>query len=164
MADVHDVETRRRNMSAIRGKDTKPEITIRRLCHAQGFRFRLHRKDLPGKPDLVFPKYHAVVLVNGCFWHGHECHLFKVPETRRAFWTEKIAGNRARDEYQIEQLFDLGWRVMIVWECALKGRERLDRTTIAEQLSDWLSRQERVGEIRGIQIGDRSANTASNDA
>lgn len=149
MSDVHDVETRRRNMAAIRGKDTKPELLIRRLCHASGFRFRLHRKDLPGKPDLVFPKYHAAIFVNGCFWHGHDCHLFKVPETRRDFWAEKIAGNRARDEYQLAQLSELGWRVMVVWECAVKGRTRLTPTEIARQLSAWLVGDSHLSEITG---------------
>ena len=147
--DVHDKPTRSYNMSRIRGKSTKPEIQIRKICHSLGFRFRLHRKDLPGKPDLVFPKHHAVVFVNGCFWHGHDCHLFKVPETRTEFWTEKIAGTKVRDEYQHHQLNDAGWRVLVVWECALKGREKRTLEEIADELATWLPSDSGFSELRG---------------
>jgi DNA mismatch endonuclease (patch repair protein) len=122
MADVVSPEVRSRMMSGIRGKDTKPEMIVRRGLHARGFRFRLHDKRLPGKPDLVFPKYHAVIFVHGCFWHGHGCHLFKWPKTREAFWREKIEGNQERDAEINQQLMRTGWRVIEIWECALKGK------------------------------------------
>jgi DNA mismatch endonuclease (patch repair protein) len=111
-------------MSRIRGTNTKPEVTLRRGLHAAGLRFRLHVRSLPGTPDIVFPKYGAVIQVNGCFWHGHRCALFKLPETRQPFWAAKIAANTARDARATQALHDLGWRVLVVWECALKGPAR----------------------------------------
>jgi len=109
-------------MAAIRGKDTKPELMIRRGLHAKGFRYRLQGRGLPGRPDLVLPKYHAVIFVHGCFWHRHDCPMFRWPQTRREFWREKINGNARRDAEAIGFLLDVGWRVGIVWECALTGR------------------------------------------
>lgn len=112
-------------MSRIRGKNTKPEMTLRRGLHAAGLRFRLHVRGLPGTPDIVFPRYRAVIQVNGCFWHGHRCALSKMPETRPEFWAAKIAANVARDERNAKSLYDLDWRVLVVWECAIKGPARL---------------------------------------
>lgn len=150
MVDVVDPVTRSRMMSGIRGRDTNPELKIRRLLHSQGFRFRLHGKDLPGKPDIVFPKYGAVIFIHGCFWHGHDCHLFKWPSTRPEFWRAKIASNRQRDYHAVEALKDLGWRVAIVWECALKGKTRRDEVVVARSIAAWLSKSNRkVLEIRG---------------
>lgn len=126
-------------MSGIRGKDTKPEMLIRRGLHARGFRYRLHCKDLPGKPDLCFPKYRAVIFVHGCFWHGHDCHLFKWPKTRPEFWREKIRRNREVDQRALERLEAGGWRVAIVWECALKGREKIGLDAVSGRLSEWLT-------------------------
>lgn len=111
-------------MAGIGPANTKPEMIIRRGLHALGWRYRLHAKELPGKPDLVFPSRKAVILVQGCFWHGHACHLFRWPGTREEFWRTKIAGNVARDRRVRDQLLALGWRVLEVWECTLKGRER----------------------------------------
>lgn len=110
-------------MSGIRGKNTRPEIMVRQALHKAGFRFRLHRKDLPGKPDLVLPKYQAAIFVHGCFWHGHDCRYFKIPKTRTDFWMAKIASNSSRDQRDIEALRKLGWRVMIVWECEIRDRK-----------------------------------------
>jgi DNA mismatch endonuclease, patch repair protein len=124
MVDVLTPAQRQLNMSRIRGKDTKPELTLRRGLHALGFRFRLHRGDLPGRPDLVFPSRRAVIFVHGCFWHGHTCPMCKMPATRPEFWRGKIASNQLRDERSIQALHLLGWRVMIVWECSLKGPTR----------------------------------------
>ncbi len=124
MADVLTPQQRRLNMSRIRSRDTKPELLLRRALHARGLRFRLHRKDLPGCPDLVFPRFRAVVFVHGCFWHGHACHLFKVPETRRAFWQRKIRANADRDHKAVATLRSERWRVLTVWECSLRGRGR----------------------------------------
>ena len=139
MADVHDEATRSRNMAAIRGADTKPEIIIRRGLHARGFRFRLHDRKLPGRPDLIFPKFRAVLFVHGCFWHGHDCHLFKWPKTREEFWREKIGSNVTRDKTSADALHKAGWRVGVVWECALKGRQRRPVTDILASVSGWLT-------------------------
>ena len=125
-------------MAGIRGRNTRPELVIRSALHRKGFRFRLHRNDLPGKPDLVFPKHRAVILIHGCFWHGHGCHLFRWPKTRVDFWREKINSNIARDQRQISALRDAGWRVATIWECALKGRYRLPVAAIAESCAEWL--------------------------
>lgn len=122
--DVLTAEQRSFNMSRIRGKDTAPEMLIRRGLHARGFRYRLHDRRLPGHPDLVFPQYRAVIFIHGCFWHGHGCHLFKWPTTRREFWETKISRNRERDLRAVESLAADGWRVLTVWECALKGSQR----------------------------------------
>ena len=137
-ADTVSPEVRSRMMAGIRGSNTKPELAVRSALHRRGFRFRLHRRDLPGKPDLVFPRHKAVILVHGCFWHGHDCHLFKWPKTREDFWREKIASNAARDRRQLEKLKEAGWRVATVWECALKGRARLPIETVADACAAWL--------------------------
>jgi DNA mismatch endonuclease, patch repair protein len=124
MVDVLSPQQRSFNMSRIRGRDTKPEILLRRGLHRRGFRFRLHRKDLPGRPDLVFPGRRAVIFVHGCFWHGHDCPMYQLPATRADFWRKKIEGNRARDQAAVNALAATGWRVLIVWECALRGPAR----------------------------------------
>jgi DNA mismatch endonuclease (patch repair protein) len=151
MADVLTPEQRRLNMSRIRGKDTKPELVLRRGLHARGLRFRLHRKDLPGRPDMVFPRYHAAVLVHGCFWHGHDCQLFKLPTTRREFWQAKIEGNRARDLRDRARLVASGWRVLVVWECALKGSTRLAADAVLTEIVLWLSSGVPEGVVQGNQ-------------
>lgn len=120
MADVCDAETRSRMMAGVKSKDTKPERIIRRTLHSMGFRYRLHDRRLPGKPDLVFPKHRAVIWVHGCFWHGHQCPTFRWPKTRGEWWRAKIEGNRQRDGAKEEQLLALGWRVCVVWECATR--------------------------------------------
>lgn len=148
-ADVVTPEARSRMMAGIRGKDTKPELLIRSALHRAGFRFRLHQTSLPGKPDLVLPRYRAAIFVHGCFWHGHDCHLFRWPATREAFWREKIGGNIARESQQMADLAGAGWRVAVVRECALKGRTRLRFPDIVETLSLWLKSDEKVLEIQG---------------
>jgi DNA mismatch endonuclease (patch repair protein) len=126
MVDVHTSEQRSRNMSAIRSKDAKPEIRVRRLLHSMGFRFRLHRKNLPGKPDIVLARHNAVILVHGCFWHCHECRFGMVkPAERAEFWTAKRQSNVERDLRNKNALEALGWRVMVVWECQTKEIELL---------------------------------------
>ena len=124
MTDVLTEEQRRFNMSRIRGRDTQPELILRRGLHRRGLRYRLFRKDLPGKPDLVFAGSRAVVLVHGCFWHMHDCPRFKWPATRREFWRSKIGRNRERDRTVLNNLKEAGWRVQVVWECALRGPGR----------------------------------------
>jgi DNA mismatch endonuclease (patch repair protein) len=126
MVDVLTPEQRRLNMSRIRGGDTKPEMIIRRGLHARGLRYRLHCKGLPGRPDLVFPKFRAAVFVHGCFWHSHGCVLSKLPATREEFWRKKLDANVARDRAAINTLCSQGWRVLVVWECALRGSRRMD--------------------------------------
>jgi DNA mismatch endonuclease (patch repair protein) len=121
MVDVVDVMTRSRMMAGIRGKNTKPELVVRRYLHACGYRFRLHRKDLPGQPDLVLPKYKLAIFVHGCFWHRHEnCVYATSPQSRCLFWEEKLTSNVKRDKIQLERLAVLGWRVLVIWECGLK--------------------------------------------
>ncbi len=149
LADVHNSATRSRNMAAIRGTNTKPEMLLRKGLHARGFRFRLHEKTLPGRPDLVLPKYRAVLLVNGCFWHGHNCYLFRWPATREEFWRRKIAGNVARDTANITALRAAGWRVSLIWECALKGKLRWPDEEVIDRVSLWLSSDDPVLELRG---------------
>ncbi len=138
MADVHSTKIRSKNMSAIKGLNTKPEILIRRMLHARGFRYRLKNKHLPGNPDLVFPRYSAAIFVHGCFWHVHECPVFRWPSTRTEWWKEKLLGNKTRDEKNLERLLDSEWRVCIVWECSLKGKYKLNEESLADQISSWL--------------------------
>jgi DNA mismatch endonuclease (patch repair protein) len=149
MADVLTSEQRRFNMSRIRGRNTKPELLLRRGLHARGLRFRLHRKDLPGCPDLVFPRFHAAVFVHGCFWHGHQCPLFKAPQTRAEFWLNKISGNVERDRKALEGLRSAGWRVLIIWECALKGRGQLKRETLLKKAETFLTGNRTMLELKG---------------
>ena len=132
MVDVLTPEQRQLNMSRIRGRDTKPEMLIRRGLHARGLRYRLHDRSLPGRPDLVFRRHHAVILVHGCFWHGHDCPMFRLPATRREFWSAKIGANQRRDAKSHEALVVSGWRVLTVWECSLKGKGRLSFHSVLE--------------------------------
>jgi DNA mismatch endonuclease (patch repair protein) len=136
-------------MAGIRGANTKPEMLIRRGLHALGFRFRLHGRKMPGKPDLVLPRYRAVIFVHGCFWHRHDCQLFKWPKTRHEFWREKIEGNSQRDSRAEAELKAGGWRVLKVWECSLRGPTRLEPQRVIERAASWLCSTEREGEIRG---------------
>lgn len=112
-------------MSRIKGSNTKPEIAVRSLLHRMGYRFRLHRRDLPGTPDVVLPGRTAVVFVHGCFWHGHACKRAKMPKTREDYWAQKIDANKRRDARKRRQLKELGWKVVIVWECETKKPEKL---------------------------------------
>ena len=138
MADRHSPEARRRNMSAVKGKNTKPEMLIRRALHARGFRYGLHNKTLPGKPDLTLPKYNAVIFVHGCFWHSHDCPAFSWPKTREDFWRDKIGGNKQRDGRNLEALLNDGRRVAVIWECALKGKNKPPFETVTGALTEWL--------------------------
>lgn len=148
MADVVDPATRSRMMSGIRGKNTRPELLIRKALHARGFRYRLHC-DLPGKPDICLPKHRAVIFVHGCFWHGHGCHLFKWPSTRPEFWRAKIERNTEVDRVAEGRLAEDGWRVAVIWECALKGRERLPLEDVISTCADWLNSDRTRLEVRG---------------
>ena len=125
MADVHEPEVRSYNMSQIKGKDTKPEIMVRRFLHTNGFRYRLHDRKLPGKPDIVLNKYNTIIFIHGCFWHGHkECKYFVIPKTRTQWWLDKINGNKKKDRENITELQKFGWDVITIWECELKPEKR----------------------------------------
>jgi len=152
MTDVLTPDQRRLNMSRVRGKDTKPEMTLRRALHALGLRYRLHRRDMAGCPDLVFPRYKTVIFVHGCFWHGHRCHLFKKPETHTDFWLKKISGNVDRDNKAIKVLRDEGWRVLMIWECALRGPRRMDLLKILRRVQQFLRGNRNVHEIEGVGV------------
>jgi DNA mismatch endonuclease (patch repair protein) len=137
--DVVDKETRSRMMAGIRNSNTKPEILIRHALHGQGFRYRINNRNLPGKPDIVLKKYNAIIFVHGCFWHGHNCHLFRMPSTRSEFWARKIGFNRKRDKDVLQKLKDMGWRICIIWECSIKGKDCLDNfPALINNISDWI--------------------------
>jgi DNA mismatch endonuclease (patch repair protein) len=149
MADIVPAGVRSRMMAGIRGTNTKPELLLRRGLHALGFRFRLHDKSLPGRPDIVLPRYRAVIFAHGCFWHGHDCHLFKWPSSRPEFWQTKIERNRAVDARTGAALAEAGWRQAVVWECALKGRTRLPLDELITACAEWLKSDRQHLEIRG---------------
>jgi DNA mismatch endonuclease, patch repair protein len=149
MTDIVDKATRSRMMSGIRGKNSRPELAIRHGLHRMGFRYRLHYPALAGKPDMVFPKYKAIVLINGCFWHQHDCHLFKWPATRKTFWREKILSNKARDIRNLELYSKLGWKVLVVWECAVKGKTRRPLLEVVHTAANWLQFEQGDAEIEG---------------
>lgn len=138
-------------MAAIRGSHTKPELLVRRALHAAGLRYRLHAKELPGKPDLVFPRYRAVVFINGCFWHQHDCHLFRWPSTRKEFWQEKLSRNVVNGARVTAALREAGWRVATVWECTLKGRTKADFPEVMQRLIGWIHSSEEILTMRGAQ-------------
>ena len=125
-------------MRAVGAKNTAPEMIVRRELHAAGFRYLIHAKQLPGSPDIALPKYKAAIFVDGCFWHGHECALFKVPKTRTDFWLGKITANKQRDSLNDSLLTDRGWRVLHIWECSLKGSQKLNRADLLERVRAWL--------------------------
>jgi len=136
-------------MSGIRGKDTRPELIVRKALFRKGFRYSLGGSGLPGKPDLVFRRYRAVVFINGCFWHGHGCHLFRWPSSNQDFWKTKIDSNVCRDEVNITACLQTGYRVAVVWECALKGKYKQPLDETIEKISDWLGGDTQMIEVRG---------------
>lgn len=140
------VLTRSEQMSRVRSKDTKPELLVRRGLHARGYRFRLHSRDLPGTPDIVLRRFGAVLEVRGCFWHGHE-NCGRQPKSRQDFWGPKITRNRERDEENVQALSDLGWRVLVVWECATVGPGRWDREEFLDEIEVFLHTDEGFHEI-----------------
>src|SRR6056297_1687401 len=126
--DVHNKNTRSFNMSRIKGKNTKPEILVRKFLFHNGLRYRKNVKELPGKPDIVISKYNTIIFVNGCFWHAHEnCELFKWPKSRSEKWRKKLEGNRKRDRKNIKKLEDNGWKVIVIWECQLKSKDYINK-------------------------------------
>lgn len=148
MTDIVDEQTRSRMMAGIRGKDTKPEMALRRALHSQGFRYRLHVKGYAGRPDLLLPRFNAAIFIHGCFWHRHEgCRYATTPQGRREFWQSKFEANVARDWRGRAELMEHGWRVATVWECALRRPERVETAT--EILAAWL-----LGTSTAIDIGE----------
>ena len=137
MADKHSKEVRSYNMSRIKGKNTKPEMLVRKYLHAHGFRYRLHSKNLPGKPDIVLPKYKTIIFVDGCFWHGHKgCKYFVVPKTNTDFWLDKINGNITNDSKVIKALKKDGWKVIVIWECDLKKKIETTLANLVRKIID----------------------------
>lgn len=135
MVDVISAEKRSLLMARIRGKDTAPELKVRKLLWREGFRYRLHSKGLPGKPDLVLARWNVVVFVHGCFWHQHlGCTFFRIPKTRTSFWAEKLHRNKERDDAAVAALLATGWRVAVVWECAV----RADADAVGQRLAAWI--------------------------
>jgi DNA mismatch endonuclease (patch repair protein) len=158
MADVVDSQTRSRMMAGIRGGETRPELIMRcglqrlGLRHRLGSKYLCNGKLLPGRPDLVFPKYRAVVQVNGCFWHRHDCHLFKWPATHKGFWRKKLSENASRDKRNTQLLEKSGWRVLTVWECAFKGKSRRDLNEVIHTTANWVQFDTCSGEIAGREL------------
>lgn len=148
MTDRVDSATRSQMMAAVKSRNTKPELLIRSMLHQKGFRFRLHVKDLPGKPDIVLPKYRSVILINGCFWHGHEnCRFFKIPSTRTEFWEEKIYKNKINDSKAIAKLLAENWRVCVIWQCKIRESKK-DLTALADIVSSFITGKEEFLELR----------------
>lgn len=148
MVDNVDTLTRSRIMAAIKSRNTTPELAIRSILHKKGFRFRLHVKEMPGKPDIVFPKYNAVIFINGCFWHGHSnCRFFKLPHTNTEYWENKIIRNQSNDAKALQLLLAKNWRVCIIWECKVRA-SRKDLTQLAEIISDFLKGTAKFLEVR----------------
>jgi len=139
MVDITDSVTRSRMMSAIKGKNTQPELAVRKALHKQGLRYRLHLRGLPGTPDLVFSRYKTVIFVHGCFWHLHGCSNSKIPRTRADFWTKKLEGNKVRDEAQVTALLEQHWRVVIVWECSVRQAQESRDFRLFENLAKWIT-------------------------
>lgn len=149
MPDIVTPEVRSRMMSGIKGTNTRPELFIRKELHARGFRFRLHSSAVVGKPDLILPRYNATIFVHGCFWHRHNCHLFKLPETRQDFWEQKLESNRQRDERVRKTLLANEWRVLTLWECSVRGRTRLNSKELIDRIEKWITGRNKELEIRG---------------
>ncbi|WP_404374098.1 very short patch repair endonuclease [Sphingomonas sp. MMS24-J45] len=157
MSDVHTPEQRSRNMAAVRGRDTKPELELRRALHGLGFRYRLNVRTLPGTPDLVLPARNALLFVHGCFWHGHDCPLFVLPRARRDFWLDKIGRNQLRDRQHHDRLHDAGWRIGTVWECAMRGRSSPGVTATAATVERFL----RSADCREMYFRDNGAHAGA---
>jgi DNA mismatch endonuclease (patch repair protein) len=148
MGDIVDKKTRSRMMAGIRSRHTKPERLIRSLLHKAGYRFRLHSRKVPGRPDLILPKYKIAVHVHGCFWHGHDCPLYRPPETRRDFWQQKITQNRRRDRDVIEKTLQIGWRHLTIWECAIRGSKQLGTERTIARICRWIEGTRCTGDVR----------------
>jgi DNA mismatch endonuclease (patch repair protein) len=145
--DTVDRQTRSKIMASVRHKDTGAELILRRALHKIGLRYRLQDRTLPGSPDLVFPRFHAVVFVHGCYWHSHGCYRSTVPKSRHEFWTEKFQANRSRDARNERLLLKNGWRVLTVWECVLLGKNALPRREVTGRIRAWLHSKDPWGQV-----------------
>ena len=145
--DTVDTLTRSRIMSCVGQKDTGAEMLLRSALHHIGLRYTLHDRSLPGSPDLVFPRFSCVVFIHGCYWHSHGCYRSTVPKSRREFWTDKFHANRLRDQRAVKSLLKAGWRVLTVWECALRGKTAQSPATVARSVRNWLESARKIGEI-----------------
>lgn len=154
MTDVHDKATRSKNMSAIRNKNTRPEQLVARLLDDLELTYTTHDKSLPGTPDFVLSEYQALIFVHGCYWHKHKCHLFKVPSTRTEFWLGKIGENVARDKKNETLLHQANWKILYIWECALKGKQKQSLPALSEYIEEWLFAIQKTAELssRGISV------------
>ena len=152
--DTVSREARSRMMAAVRSKNTAVEFSIRRQLFARGFRYRLHPRELPGRPDMIFPKYHAVVFINGCFWHNHDCRFSRLPATRRAWWKKKLEGNRKRDAVVLSALSEMDWRTLVIWECSFRvptAHRSAALEVVTRRATRFLLSNQRNLEIRGMQ-------------
>ncbi|MDE2688507.1 MAG: very short patch repair endonuclease [Chloroflexota bacterium] len=154
--DNVDTQTRSRMMSRVGQRNTRPEMLLRSALHRAGQRYRVHVNGLPGTPDLVFPRFGAVVFVHGCYWHSHGCYKSSVPKTNRDFWEEKFRTNRTRDERKCVDLRRRGWRVLVIWECALLGKNALELDDVVTQVKSWLRGAVDEREISGCPRGERA--------
>ena len=145
--DTVDRKTRSRIMASVGQRDTGPELRLRKALHRLGFRYRLNERSLPGSPDLVFPKYRAVIFVHGCFWHSHGCKYSTIPSTRKEFWPQKFEANKKRDKRKMDFLFKLGWRVLVFWECAMKLKKKGEFDELIRQVTEWLHSSRNYDEI-----------------
>lgn len=146
MADIKSKKDRSINMSKIRSRNTKPELFVRSILHRMGYRFRLNRKDIFGHPDIVLPKWRIAIFVHGCFWHGHQnCPKSKLPSTNTEFWASKISGNIERDRLVKDTLIGLGWRVLVIWQCSMKNKEK--QVELSSKIKKWVDGDEVFGEI-----------------
>ena len=147
--DVVTAEKRSSMMSGIRSKNTKGEIVLRKILYSGGYRYRLNIKTITGNPDIYIPRKRAAIFFNGCFWHGHQCHFFRIPSTNQLFWSEKIRKNIERDNFVMNQLFEEGYRIAIIWECSMRGKKRIGDDKISSALFDWLESEDKKIEIMG---------------
>lgn len=147
MSDVHDKSTRSKNMRSIKKENTFIEKRINSILVKLDIPFRIHDKTLPGKPDFVIKKYQAIIFTHGCFWHKHNCYLFKVPQTRTTFWLNKIMSNKQHDINVIGELISLGWKILIIWECVIRGREKMSDQLLSERIEEWLCSYSNNAEI-----------------
>lgn len=159
MTDVHDKSTRSKNMRAIKCKDTKPEVIVRKLLHRSGLRYRVCPKDLPGKPDMYLPKFNAAVFVHGCFWHAHDCPYFKLPKSNTAFWEDKLGKNAKKDKSTLKQCSSENIRVLIIWECAIQGKEKLSPLLLTTLIRSWLlsNSVNAILDTSGLQYGNSNS-------
>jgi len=149
MIDTVSPKKRSEIMSHIKGKDTSPELMIRKGLHNLGYRYILHDKRLAGNPDLVFPKYNLIIEVNGCFWHAHNCHIYRLPKSNKSYWAKKIKGNVSRDKENWNALLSQGWRVLLIWECALKGKTSLEIDDVLGKAENFIHSNIAFEEIEG---------------